>query len=74
MEADEFASFVLAKLGASYDEIKEGIELLTDNNDDTYSTHPSQDKRLAAIRTDIIELLQITTLKLLRKSQMKLQN
>ena len=51
LEADEFASFVLAKLGASYDEIKEGIELLTDNNDDTYSTHPSQDKRLAAIRT-----------------------
>ena len=51
LEADEFASFILAKLGASLDDIKAGIELITTNDDDTYSTHPSQDKRLAAIRT-----------------------
>ena len=51
LEADEFASFILAKLGASIDDINAGIELITTNDDDTYSTHPSQDKRLAAIRT-----------------------
>ena len=50
LEADEFASFILAKLGATYDEIKAGIELITTNQDDTYSTHPSQNKRLAAIK------------------------
>lgn len=50
LEADEFASFVLAKLGASLDDIKAGIELIATNDDDTYSTHPSQDKRLAAIK------------------------
>lgn len=51
LEADEFASFILAKLGASLDDINAGIELITTNDDDTYSTHPSQDKRLLAIRT-----------------------
>jgi len=50
LEADEFASFILAKLGASLDDIKAGIELITTNEDDTYSTHPSQNKRLAAIK------------------------
>lgn len=49
LEADEFASFILAKLGASLDDIKAGIELITTNDDDTYSTHPSKNKRLLAI-------------------------
>ena len=51
LEADEFASFVLTKLGASYDEIKEVIELVTTNDDDTYSTHPTKNKRLLAVNT-----------------------
>ena len=51
LEADEFASFILAKLGASYSEIEETIDLIASNEDDLYSTHPSKNKRIAAIKT-----------------------
>ena len=50
LEADEFAGFVLAKLGATFTEASEAIALITSDEDDTYSTHPSKSKRLAAIR------------------------
>lgn len=50
LEADEFSGFVLAKLGASLKEASEAIQLLTSNKDDISSTHPTKDKRLAAIK------------------------
>ena len=49
LEADEFAGFVMAKLGYSLNEAKEPFYKLSSNNDDSYSTHPSRDKRLNAI-------------------------
>ena len=50
LEADEFAGFVLAKLGASLNETTAVIRGSVDNSDDTYSTHPSLNKRLASIK------------------------
>lgn len=50
LEADEFAGFVLAKLGASLNETSEVINNVTDDSDDSYSTHPSRSKRLLAIK------------------------
>jgi len=50
LEADEFAAFVLAKLGATLSQLNNVITLISDNSDDTYSTHPSRDKRIAIIK------------------------
>ena len=50
LEADKFSGFVLAKLGATLIQASEGIALISSNDDDTYSTHPSKSKRLAAIK------------------------
>jgi tetratricopeptide (TPR) repeat protein len=49
IEADEFSGFVLSKMGASLSQAQEAIALISSYADDTYSTHPSKDKRLAAI-------------------------
>jgi tetratricopeptide (TPR) repeat protein len=49
LEADEYSGFVMYKLGASLSQAQEAIALFTDNKDDSYSTHPSKDKRLRAI-------------------------
>ena len=49
LEADEFAGFVLAKLGGPISEANRVISRISSNNDDTYSTHPSRNKRLAAV-------------------------
>ena len=49
LEADEFAGFVLAKLGATLTQASEAVALLPSNENDTYSTHPSKSKRIAAI-------------------------
>lgn len=51
LEADEFAAFVLAKLGANLSQLNNVITLISDNSDDTYSTHPKRDKRLASVKT-----------------------
>lgn len=51
LEADEFAAFVLAKLGANLSQLNNVITLISDNSDDTYSTHPTRDKRLASVKT-----------------------
>ena len=48
LEADEFAGFVLAKLGASLAQTTSSVSKLS-NEDDTYSTHPKRDKRVASI-------------------------
>jgi tetratricopeptide (TPR) repeat protein len=50
IESDEFAGFILAKLGATLAQTSEAINLIASDKDDTYSTHPSKEKRLAAIK------------------------
>ncbi len=49
LEADEFAGFVLGKLGASLQETTSVLNSLANDRDDTYSTHPSKSKRLLAV-------------------------
>jgi hypothetical protein len=50
LEADEFAGFVMAKLGATLKEAQQPLYAISDNSDDTYSTHPSRNKRLNAVK------------------------
>jgi tetratricopeptide (TPR) repeat protein len=49
LEADEFSGFVLAKLGATLAQAQAAVKLVSDNSDDSYSTHPTKNKRLDAI-------------------------
>lgn len=49
LEADEFAGFVLGKLGATLKQTSSIINLISSEKDDTYETHPSKSKRLASI-------------------------
>ena len=49
LESDEFAGFVLGRLGASLDDALSGVQSLSDG-DDSYSTHPRRSKRIAAIK------------------------
>ena len=49
IEADEFAGFVLAKLGGDISEANKVISGISSNNDDSYSSHPSRNKRLNAV-------------------------
>jgi tetratricopeptide (TPR) repeat protein len=50
LEADEFSGFILAKLGATLTQASEAINLLANDEDDSFSTHPSKSKRLNAIK------------------------
>jgi tetratricopeptide (TPR) repeat protein len=50
LEADEFAGFILRKLGATLSQTSEAINMLSSKKDDTYSTHPNKTKRLNAIK------------------------
>ena len=49
LEADEFAGFILAKLGASLEETKSVIKLISNDVEDRYSTHPNKSKRLFSV-------------------------
>ena len=49
LEADEFAGFIMAKLGASLNSALSFTNIFTDK-DDTYSSHPSKSKRVNAVR------------------------
>ena len=49
LESDEFAGFVLGRLGASLSDALSGVKSLSDK-DDSYSTHPRRSKRIAAIK------------------------
>tara|TARA_B110000285_G_scaffold75920_1_gene87426 strand:- start:6 stop:1631 length:1626 start_codon:yes stop_codon:yes gene_type:complete len=49
LESDEFAGFVLGRLGASLSDALSGIQSLSDK-DDSYSTHPRRSRRIAAIK------------------------
>ena len=48
LEADEFAGFVLAKLGGPISAANQVISKISNNSDDSYNTHPSRNKRLNA--------------------------
>ncbi len=50
LEADEFAGFIVANLGAKYNELSELLDLIGSNSDDSYSTHPNKDKRRLAVK------------------------
>lgn len=49
LEADEFSGFVMAKLGATKEQALKVMRIISSDEDDTNSTHPSKSKRLAAI-------------------------
>ena len=49
LEADEFAGFILARLGADLNDALAFTEILLEK-DDTYDTHPTKSKRVNAVR------------------------
>lgn len=49
LEADEFAGFILAKLGATMSNALSFTNIFSDK-DDTYSTHPTKYRRIAAVK------------------------
>jgi len=51
LEADQYSGFVMFKLGVKLSQAQEAVRVYTSNKDDTYSTHPSKNKRLNAIYT-----------------------
>jgi tetratricopeptide (TPR) repeat protein len=50
LEADEFAGFILAKLGGDITEVNKLINKISSNKDDSNSTHPNASKRINAIK------------------------
>jgi len=50
IEADEFAAFILGKLGAKLYELEEIINKTTEDYDDQYSSHPNRINRQIAVR------------------------
>ena len=48
LEADEFAAFILTKLGAKLIQLEEIINNISDNSND-FSSHPPRNKRLIAV-------------------------
>ena len=49
LESDKFAAFVLSKMGANLKDLKEIINLIASDEDDSYSSHPNKTSRLNAI-------------------------
>ena len=49
LEADEFAGFVLGRLGAKLSDATSAVSKMSDG-DDSYSTHPRRSRRIAAIK------------------------
>ena len=50
LEADEFAGFILAKLGATLSQTSKVLSNLPRISNENSSTHPSKDKRIASVR------------------------
>ncbi len=50
LEADEFAGFIMAKLGAPLSSVLSSMSLITTDDDDTYSTHPKRSRRLERLK------------------------
>lgn len=75
LEADEFAGFVLAKLGATLSQTTSSVSKLS-NKDDKYSTHPKREKRVNAIRKGFLKNSSVyapTSIKNTTKNKRKLQ-
>ncbi len=51
LEADEFAGFIMGKLGYSLVSMQNSLRNCADDSDDSYSTHPKLSKRLIAVET-----------------------
>ena len=49
LEADKFAGFVMANLGASLNQALIAVNQISDDSDDSNSTHPSRSKRIQAV-------------------------
>ena len=64
LEADEFAGFILAKLGGSLSSCNDVITKISNNSDDTYNTHPSRNKRIGAVRKGYYKVDQVDTAKI----------
>ena len=52
LEADEFAGFVMAELGASLNQALSFTEIFVEF-DDTYETHPTKSKRIKAVKEGV---------------------
>ena len=50
LEADQFAGFVLAKLGAELEDVESVFYEISFEGDDTESTHPSRSRRINSVR------------------------
>tara|TARA_B100000780_G_scaffold237480_1_gene178575 strand:- start:203 stop:859 length:657 start_codon:yes stop_codon:yes gene_type:complete len=61
LEADEFSGFVLQKLGATLIQAQAVMNKFSSDEDDTYSTHPSREKRLNAIKTGFDKSLKMNS-------------
>tara|TARA_B100000767_G_scaffold232654_1_gene224663 strand:- start:1598 stop:2347 length:750 start_codon:yes stop_codon:yes gene_type:complete len=68
LEADEFAGFIVAKLGASYNQASELMDVISSENDDKYSTHPNKYKRLEAIKRGFDKVSKINRSKLTKNT------
>ena len=55
LEADKFAGFVMAKLGATLTQTLNAINQMSNEGDDSNSTHPSKSKRIAAATAGYIQ-------------------
>lgn len=69
LESDEFAGFILGRLGATLAQTSEAINLMAPDGDDTYSTHPSKAKRLNAIKIGYDKALGLDSTEYEYKSQ-----
>ncbi len=49
LEADNWSGYILYELGASLYEAQSAVRVMSNDGDDSHSTHPSRCKRLAAI-------------------------
>ena len=50
LEADEFAGFTLSKLGVKIKQVNKVFQSITNDDINTYSTHPPLSQRLAAVK------------------------
>lgn len=57
LEADEWSGRICASLGATLEEAQSAMQLIDHPVDDTYSDHPSKDKRLDAIEKGYSEAI-----------------
>ena len=74
LEADEFAGFVMAKLGYTLEEAQLPFYKISNNDNDRYSTHPSRNKRLYAVKTGFERAYENTSSSLQNNNTITLLN